>query len=79
MILAREQLPLTETKPFPLAQTFCLRHIKDEGFTTIHFFGDKTFEGGNDFEIFSHKSVTGHSVTQPGDTIAELNRIFNLQ
>lgn len=40
-------------------KTYCLKHIESEAkkpngvkFTTIHFFGDKTSEGGNDYEIF---------------------------
>jgi hypothetical protein len=24
----------------------------------VHFFGDKTYEGGNDYEIFHHKVKT---------------------
>ena len=27
----------------------------------IHFFGDKTYEGGNDFEIFSSSKTIGHT------------------
>ncbi|KAJ9060561.1 Phosphomannomutase 1, variant 3 [Entomophthora muscae] len=57
-------------------KTYCLRHVESEGFKTIHFFGDKTFEGGNDFEIFSHPSVTGHSVTSPQDTRKILKELF---
>lgn len=25
-------------------KTYCLRHVEDEGFEAIHFFGDKTYE-----------------------------------
>lgn len=25
-------------------KTYCLRHIEKDGYTTIHFFGDKTFK-----------------------------------
>lgn len=57
-------------------KTFCLRHLKDARFTTIHFFGDKTAPGGNDYEIFHHPSVTGHTVTSPADTMALLRRLF---
>ncbi|KAL5103009.1 hypothetical protein TcWFU_009580 [Taenia crassiceps] len=31
---------------------FCLQFLED--YDVIHFFGDRTMEGGNDFEIFSH-------------------------
>lgn len=57
-------------------KTYCLRHLKSEGFKNIHFFGDKTFEGGNDFEIYSHPEVTGHSVTCPEDTMRILGELF---
>lgn len=57
-------------------KTYCLRHIKQEGFKTIHFFGDKTFKGGNDYEIYTHPEVTGHSVTCPQDTMAILKDLF---
>merc|ERR1712046_39874 len=33
-------------------KTYALRHIADANFGTIHFFGDKTYEGGNDYEIY---------------------------
>ncbi|KAI8874321.1 eukaryotic phosphomannomutase [Ramicandelaber brevisporus] len=57
-------------------KTYCLRHIKDEGFSKIHFFGDKTHPGGNDYEIYSHPEVTGHSVTSPADTIKIVSELF---
>ena len=47
-------------------------------YTTIHFFGDKTFEGGNDYEIYTDSRVTGHSVTGPEDTMAKIKELFNL-
>ena len=25
-------------------KTYCLRHVEDEGFEEIHFFGDKTYQ-----------------------------------
>ncbi|CDS12638.1 Putative Phosphomannomutase [Lichtheimia ramosa] len=57
-------------------KTYCLRHLEKEGFKTIHFFGDKTFKGGNDYEIYNHPDVTGHSVTCPEDTMAILKELF---
>lgn len=59
-------------------KTYCLRHIEDEGFDTIHFFGDKAYEGGNDYEIYSDDRTIGHSVTSPEDTMKQLKEIFNL-
>ncbi|KAH8741808.1 phosphomannomutase [Cryptosporidium ryanae] len=54
---------------------YCLRHIEGK-FDEIHFFGDKTYPGGNDYEIFSDKRVIGHSVVNPNDTIQQINRII---
>ena len=65
---------------FPIGwdKTYCLRHLQAYNFKTIHFFGDKTYEGGNDFEIFTSPATVGHAVTQPADTIAQLTAIFGL-
>ena len=57
-------------------KTFSLNHVKKDDWKEIHFFGDKTFEGGNDFEIFTHDEVQGHSVTKPEDTMAQLRELF---
>ncbi|XP_055389405.1 phosphomannomutase [Condylostylus longicornis] len=58
-------------------KTYCLRHIEKVGnFKEIHFFGDKTEPGGNDYEIFVDKRVIGHKVTTPHDTKAILKEMF---
>jgi phosphomannomutase len=57
-------------------KTYCLRHLKEDGFKTVHFFGDKTFKGGNDYEIYSHPDVEGHSVKAPADTMRILKELF---
>lgn len=57
-------------------KTFCLNHLEGEGFETIHFFGDKTSPGGNDYEIFSHPKVQGHTVKNPADTMEQLHSLF---
>ncbi|EIW58767.1 eukaryotic phosphomannomutase [Trametes versicolor FP-101664 SS1] len=59
-------------------KTFCLRHVADEAFDEIHFFGDKTYQGGNDYELFVHPGVVGHTVKNPEDTVAQLKEIFKL-
>ncbi|KAJ3195667.1 Phosphomannomutase 1 [Irineochytrium annulatum] len=65
---------------FPVGwdKTYCLRHLEGEGFTKIHFFGDKTFKGGNDYEIYEHPKVTGHAVTTPDDTRKILQELFHI-
>lgn len=56
-------------------KTYCLRFI-DEKVKTIHFFGDKTFPGGNDYEIYSHKRCIGHSVKDYKETMKILTEMF---
>lgn len=64
-------------------KTYCLRHIEADkhlpdgvDFTTIHFFGDKTYQGGNDYEIYSDERTVGHSVADPDDTYKQLKELF---
>ena len=63
---------------FPIGwdKTYCLRFLQADGFSDIHFFGDKTFEGGNDFEIFSSPLVQGHTVAGPDDTVRQCTALF---
>lgn len=57
-------------------KTYCLRYLQADGYSDIHFFGDKTFEGGNDFEIFSSDLTSGHTTTGPEDTMAQCRALF---
>jgi phosphomannomutase len=64
-------------------KTYCLNFIPSasdeklgEPYDEIHFFGDKTFEGGNDYEIFTHGRVIGHTVTSPEDCKAQCEKLF---
>jgi len=57
-------------------KTYALKHVEDEGFEEIHFFGDKTYKGGNDYEIFSDPRTIGHTVKGPADTIRILQELF---
>jgi phosphomannomutase len=62
-------------------KTYCLRHLeaeKERGLTydKIHFFGDKAYEGGNDWEIYSDERTIGHKVTNPDDTYAQLQELL---
>lgn len=59
-------------------KTYCLQHVEKDGFKEIHFFGDKTQVGGNDYEIFVDPRTIGHSVQTPDHTVKILNEIFNL-
>jgi len=64
---------------------YCLQHIEAEAkkpggvkYTTIHFFGDKTEKGGNDYEIYSDPRTIGHAVKDPDDTMRQIKEIFKL-
>ncbi|CAE6447266.1 unnamed protein product [Rhizoctonia solani] len=57
-------------------KTYALGHVEGERFEEIHFFGDKTYQGGNDYEIFADPRTIGHSVTSPEDTMRILRESF---
>lgn len=65
-------------------KTYCLQHIEAEEklsgikYENIHFFGDKTFVGGNDYEIYEDPRTIGHSVDGPDDTYKQLKELFDL-
>jgi len=65
-------------------KTYCLRHVEAEKnisgveYTTVHFFGDKTFKGGNDYEIFEDGRTVGHSVGNPEETMRLVKEMFGL-
>ncbi|KAK9449865.1 eukaryotic phosphomannomutase [Limtongia smithiae] len=56
-------------------KTYCLTQVEKE-FKTIHFFGDKSFKGGNDYEIYNDPRTIGHAVNSPADTIRILKELF---
>ncbi|XP_004240127.2 phosphomannomutase-like [Solanum lycopersicum] len=55
-------------------KTYCLRYLEE--FNEIHFFGDKTYKGGNDHEIYESKRTVGHTVTSPEDTMKQCSVLF---
>lgn len=57
-------------------KTYCLQFLKADGFNDIHFFGDKTYEGGNDYEIYVHPDTKGYAVTSPDDTRNFIEKIL---
>lgn len=61
---------------FPVGwdKTYALRFV--ESFKEIHFFGDKTYEGGNDYEIYTSDRTVGHSVKTPEDTMRICKELF---
>lgn len=65
-------------------KTYCLQHVLAEKeisgveYSTIHFFGDKCFAGGNDYEIYTDSRTIGHSVNGPEDTMKQVKDLFQL-
>ncbi|GAA6054733.1 hypothetical protein JCM3770_000054 [Rhodotorula araucariae] len=57
---------------------YALQHVENEAFKEIHFFGDKQFPGGNDFELAADSRTIAHPVNTPEDTQAGLRKLFNL-
>lgn len=55
---------------------YCLNVLDDERFDTIHFFGNETTPGGNDYEIYDDPRTVGHSVQNPQDTVQRCREIF---
>ncbi|KAK4265740.1 hypothetical protein QN277_026754 [Acacia crassicarpa] len=55
-------------------KTYCLRYLDE--FNEIHFFGDKTYKGGNDYEIYESERTIGHTVTSPEDTMKQCKALF---
>ncbi|KAM5555213.1 phosphomannomutase [Rosa sericea] len=55
-------------------KTYCLRYLEE--FQEIHFFGDKTYKGGNDHEIYESERTVGHTVTSPEDTVEQCKALF---
>ncbi|GFP88535.1 phosphomannomutase [Phtheirospermum japonicum] len=55
-------------------KTYCLRYLDE--IHDIHFFGDETYKGGNDFEIYESERTKGHTVTSPDDTVKLCTDLF---
>lgn len=55
-------------------KTYCLRFLDE--FEVVHFFGDKTYEGGNDYEIYTSDRTIGHSVNSFEDTMEQCKDLF---
>jgi len=55
-------------------KTFCLQFLEE--YKEVHFFGDKTYKGGNDHEIFESARTVGHTVTSWEDTMKQVTETF---
>lgn len=59
-------------------KSFCLSRLPCDKFKEIHFFGDQTKAGGNDYEIYEHPETIGHHVDSYKDTERILKEMFKL-
>lgn len=57
---------------------FCLTQVTADGFEKIYFFGDKTFQGGNDFEIANDSRTVSFTVTSPDNTRQIVSDLLSL-
>lgn len=57
---------------------FCLTQIISDGFEKIYFFGDKTFKGGNDYEIANDPRTVSFTVTSPENTIKIVSDLLSV-
>jgi len=60
-------------------KTFSLQFLEppyENGIKEVHFFGDKTYKGGNDYEIYTSPKTVGYSVKSPADTISICTELF---
>ena len=55
-------------------KTYCLQFLKDK-YQRIIFIGDKTHEGGNDYEIFISQLTESYSTNGPENTIEIINNL----
>ena len=57
-------------------KTYCLRFL--DAFPSVHFFGDRVYPGGNDYEIYESPRTVGHSVKGPEDTMAQIKELLKI-
>lgn len=53
-----------------------MNHIKKEDYHSIHYFGDKYEDNGNDYLLLNHRDIIGHKVNNCLDTYNKLESIF---
>ena len=61
--------------PYGWDKTYCLQFINEK--EEIQFYGDRIFEGGNDYEIGNHPRVKSFKVVNWKNTYELLNELLN--
>lgn len=64
--------------PMGWDKRFCLTQVTSDGFEKIYFFGDKTFPGGNDYDIANDPRTVAFTVKSPEDTIRIVSDVLSL-
>ena len=61
-------------------KTYCLNYLPEADFDEIHFFGDKFFVGGNDYELYESPRTIGHKIedANPVTTLRILGELFGI-
>lgn len=62
--------------PHKWDKTYCLKVVDINLYSEIHFFGDRTEKNGNDYPLYSHELVVGHSVKNPEETLEKLLKLL---
>ncbi|KAL7721968.1 Phosphomannomutase [Entamoeba marina] len=58
-------------------KTYCLNYVKDK-YSTLHFFGDRTMIGGNDYEIAHSPIITqSHQVSGPEEVRSIMTKMLD--
>ena len=57
-------------------KTYCLNLLSHQ-YASIHFFGDRIFPGGNDYEIAKDSRVQAHHTTGPVDTQQQISKLLH--
>jgi len=53
-----------------------MNHINKEDYESIHYFGDKYENNGNDYLLLNHSDIVGHKVDNYMDTFNLLEQVF---
>jgi len=62
--------------PIGWDKSYIMQFIEKENYDKIYFFGDRCTLLGNDYPLYSHKSIKGYSVKNPTDTYNKLVQHF---
>jgi phosphomannomutase len=65
-----------DVMPVGWTKEYALRYLPESEYARVVFIGDKCYQGGNDWEIYSHSRVEGYAVSGPDETTVLLRKLF---